>query len=486
MASTPSIDYTSRDFEGLRQSLLDYAAQAFPEWSPGSEGDFGVLLLELLAYVGDVNSYYVDRAQREAHLGTASQRGSVLQIARLLGYVPSNGTPATGTVTFETATDGTPVALPAGTRLATNYIADIDGQILFETDEEVVVPGGGGTITVPVTEGETRRQDLVGESNGLPDQAFQLEFPNVYDGTTRVFVADEEWSEIGNLLDAEPESKVFHSRVDQNGYTWIVFGDGLNGAIPALGLRVSAEYRVGHGARGNIDPGLVVSIYDSTVTGASIQIDPTDNTRSTSSAMVGGANPESTEEIRTNAPRAFQTQQRAMNLEDFENFALSVPGVAKAKAVAGTYSSVTVYVVGPTGTPTQDLIDRTTRELSKRALANVSVTVGPTTFVLINLGSATEPVNVEVWPNFSRAAVERSAEQALESHLAFANNDPGSRLNVSDVYRVLMSVEGVRYVDIPVMARADAAQSGTAEIQLRPWEFPILGEIHLTSTGGII
>lgn len=487
MANTPSIDYTSRDFEGLRQSLLDYAAQAFPEWSPGSEGDFGVLLLEMLAYVGDVNAYYVDRAQREAHLGTASQRGSVLQIANLLGYVPSNGTPATGSVTLETAEDGTPASVPAGTRLATDYVPDIDGQIIFETNEEVVVPGGGGTVTVTVTEGETKTEDSVGESDGLPDQGFQLASPNVYDGTVRIYVADEEWTEVGNLLDAEPESKVFQARVDQNGYTWIYFGDGLNGAVPALGLRISGTYRVGYGGKGNVEAGRVVGIYDSTLTGVTIQTDPTNNTRSTSSAMIGGSDPESTEVIRLNAPRAFQTRQRAITLEDYENFALAVPGVAKAKAICGTFSSVTLYIVGPNGSaPSQDLLDRVTEELGRRTLANVSVTVGSTQFIPINVGSEIDPVTVEVWPNFSRSAVERSAEQALESYLAFTNNNPGARLNVSDIYKVLMTVEGVRYVDIPVMARSDAAQTGTSEIQLRPWEFPVLGTIHLTSTGGII
>ena len=48
-----------------------------------------------------------------------------------------------------------------------------------------------------------------------------------------------------------------------------------------------------------------------------------------------------------------------------------------------------------------------------------------------------------------------------------------------------MEVEGVRYVDIPLIARADAVQSGTADIQLLPWEFPTAGEIVVTSTGGI-
>lgn len=108
VADNPAVDYTSRDYEGFKASLLDYAARAFPQWVPSSEGDFGVLLVELFAYLGDSLSYYGDRLQQESFLPTATQRLSLLQIADLLGYQPSNGVPSTGTVTFQTSNPGPP------------------------------------------------------------------------------------------------------------------------------------------------------------------------------------------------------------------------------------------------------------------------------------------------------------------------------------------------------------------------------------------
>lgn len=487
----PNIDYTSRDYDGLRQSLLDYAKVAFPDWKPASEGDFGVLMVELLAYTGDILSYYVDRAQIEAYLPTATQRSSVLQIAQLLGYRPGTGAPATGTVTLRTTDNGPPVVVPAGTLLATGFVDALDGPIYYETDTPATVPGAGGTAVVPVTEGETKKDTLTGgplrisEANGIANQMYRLPNPGVYQESVRVFVAGEEWLPTNHLLDAEPNSRTFSVHTDATNYTWIQFGDGLNGAIPNIGLEIAAIFRVGVGATGNIPAGQVINVV-AAIPNLSIQNSVNSATQSTSSVMGGGANPESIEQIRTNAPRAFATQQRAITLADYADFALSVPGVAKANAVANFFSSVTTYVVGPDGgTPTGSLLDRVQAELDRRSLAGVTTSIGSPTFVSINAGSSGSPIAVHVWSTYSRTGVQFNVEQAIKTVLSFTERNLGDRLTVAEFYSRIMEIEGVRYVDIPLLARADAAQSGTADIQLLPWEFPKAGNIVVTSTGGI-
>src|SRR5579859_4749249 len=113
-----NIDYTSKDFTGFMQSMIAYAQTIMPDWNTGSEGDMGVALLELFAYPLDILSYYGDRISAESYLLTAQQRLSLLNIAQLLGYTVSNGTPATGTVTFQTPNPGPEVNIPPGTQVA--------------------------------------------------------------------------------------------------------------------------------------------------------------------------------------------------------------------------------------------------------------------------------------------------------------------------------------------------------------------------------
>lgn len=490
------VDYTSRDFDGLKESMLQYAQKAFPEWAPGSEGDFGVLLVELLAYVGDINSYYIDRAQNEAYLETATQTSSILNIARLLGYTPDRGGPAKGTVTLVAsdvlATSGAPaILIPAGFQLATDYIAEIDGQITYETDIPVSLTPGQ-TATVTVTEGQTQVDPItgnpisLGDSNGYPAQEYKIPKPRVYDDTVSVFVSGTRWRKVDHLLDADANDQVFETYTDSDGYTWIRFGDALNGAIPGIGLAITTSYRTGYGAKGNVDAGMVTMVYDTSVQGVSVQQSTATSGLSTSSAMTGGADPESSEQIRANAPKTFFTQQRAVTVDDFENFAIGVPGVAKAFAVADYFSSVTVYVIGADGNPPSvDLRDKVSRVLNDKALAGVSVNVASPVPVPINVGSSGAQVTIEVWPTYSRLNTQYQVEQALKARLSFTSVQLGERLTVADVYRTVTDVEGVRYVSVPLLARADSVQTGTADIQLQPFEYATAGNIVVSSTGGI-
>ena len=60
-----------------------------PEWQTvGEAADFGTLLLELYAYMGDILNFYIDRTASEAFLATAVRPQSVLYIADMLGYTP--------------------------------------------------------------------------------------------------------------------------------------------------------------------------------------------------------------------------------------------------------------------------------------------------------------------------------------------------------------------------------------------------------------
>lgn len=486
MASTPSVDYTSRDFEGLKQTLLDFAAVRFPDWKPSSEGDFGVLMIELLSYVGDLLSYYVDRAQNEAYLPTATQRSSVLQIASLLGYRPNNGTPARGTVYLKTLETSPATSVPAGTRLLTEYVSDLDSPIFFETETTLLVPANGGSsVAFTVVEGETKKDETsggpltLGSSNGLASQSFRLPHPKVYEDSVQVFVGGEEWIYIDHLLDADPTEKRFTLITSADGYTTIQFGDGINGAIPAIGLDVATLYRVGVGALGNVAAGTVIGIFDE-LPGVIVELNADDST-STSTEMTGGADPESTKQIRNNAPKVFATQQRAINPVDYEAFALSVPGVSKANATAGTFSSVSLFVVGPDGlTATSRLLDAVQAELATRTLAGVTTSVASATTVGVNVTAS-----IVARPTYSRLQVEFDAAQAVKDVLSFDYRDIGDTLTVSDVYSKIMSLPGVLSANVSLMARADAVQSGTTDIQFLPYELGTQGTVTLTSTGGI-
>ncbi|MEO9239253.1 MAG: hypothetical protein ABI418_14325, partial [Jatrophihabitantaceae bacterium] len=78
--------YLARDYQGLRQLLLDRLAVTLPADRERNPADFTVMLVELFSYLGDELAYYQDDAATEAYLQTARRRRSVRRHARLVGY----------------------------------------------------------------------------------------------------------------------------------------------------------------------------------------------------------------------------------------------------------------------------------------------------------------------------------------------------------------------------------------------------------------
>ena len=495
MTVTSQIDYTSKDYEGFKSSMLAYASRVLPDWQSRSEGDFGVVLVELMSYMGDILSYYGDRLQDEAYLSTATQRQSILQIAGLLGYLPSNGVAATGTVTLQSANPGPAVTVPAGTALTTDFVPELDAPLTYETMHDVTLGANGATASVDVAHGITVNNVPLGTSSGLPSQRFRLPDLSVLSDTVRVFVdtatpvdaaaTTEEWSHLDFLIDAEPDDHVFSTFVDSSGATWIEFGDGLNGGYPSTGLNVYATYRVGGGLVGNIASGMIVGISNVGLAGSvSVAVDGSGIPQSTE--MGGGADPESNDQIRTNAPRVFRTQNRAVTLQDYADAALAVPGVLRANAVAGAFSAVTVYVVGADGlAPSQVLLDSVQKALNAKSLAGVTVTAAGPSFVHVNLGASGTPLVVKALDNTKQSVVGNAVDLAVKKRFDFSAVDFGDRITLSDLYSTIMSVPGVQWVQIPLFARSDAAQTGTADIACRAWEIPTLGAYFLNTIGGV-
>ncbi len=85
------VDYLARDFDPLRQLILDQMASVLPSWRERHIADLGNVIVDVLAYAGDNLSYYQDAVALEAYIGTARRRISVRRHARLLGYQLNEG-----------------------------------------------------------------------------------------------------------------------------------------------------------------------------------------------------------------------------------------------------------------------------------------------------------------------------------------------------------------------------------------------------------
>jgi hypothetical protein len=108
----PDINYLAKDYLGFRQVMLDRMAVLTSTWTETHVPDIGVMLVELLAYVGDHLSYQQDAVGTEAYLGTARSRISLRRHTRLVDYRLSEGCNARAWIYLKlgaAAVDGTVV-----------------------------------------------------------------------------------------------------------------------------------------------------------------------------------------------------------------------------------------------------------------------------------------------------------------------------------------------------------------------------------------
>jgi hypothetical protein len=82
-----NIKYTSREFESIKEDLIDHAKRYYPDnYRDFSKASFGSMVLDSVAYVGDVLSYYLDYSVNESFLETALEFDNVRKHAKSMGY----------------------------------------------------------------------------------------------------------------------------------------------------------------------------------------------------------------------------------------------------------------------------------------------------------------------------------------------------------------------------------------------------------------
>ena len=81
------IKYTSRDFNSIKQDLIEHAKRYYPDnYNDFSRASFGSLMLDTVSYIGDVLSYYLDYSVNESFMDTAVEFANVRRHARNYGY----------------------------------------------------------------------------------------------------------------------------------------------------------------------------------------------------------------------------------------------------------------------------------------------------------------------------------------------------------------------------------------------------------------
>lgn len=323
MAIMPrSLDMTDKDFDSLRTRMFALIASVFPTWTDDMVADFGNILVELYAHVGDALFFYQDNQAGESRITTARLRRSILGLVKLVGYIPRGASASSTDEVFALAAAMLGrVVIPAGTRILTPEVTE---PIAYQLLSDVVFEPGEVSKMSAVEHSETVSESVA--SSGLPNQRVELVRVPYLDGSAVISATNGDYIEVGNFLASRSTDRHYVVTVDQNDRARVTFGNGINGAIPAKGT-IAITYKIGGGSSGRVEAGalsrLERSFFDSTGTIASVSC-------TNPNASSGGYDRESNSEIAIYAPASVRVLGRAVAREDYEIAALTVPGVARA------------------------------------------------------------------------------------------------------------------------------------------------------------
>lgn len=486
-----SIDYTNRDFYSLREELIARVKERIPEWYGTDSSDFGIALVEAFAYMGDVVSYYTDRVANESNILTASQRSSIINLAKTYGYNPAGYQAASCTLSF-TNSSLAGITLPVNTQVFGKVVdGDVVRQIIFTTTSAITVPASSNAQVAAThgyyissksgneaTNSEDVAGELIGTGTGEPNQSYVLSENSVVDGSVRVFVqngsAYGEWQYVLHLADYGPGDAVFTTTTDADNYVSVVFGDGVSGAIPPVYAAIKSDYVVGGGIVGNVPENTLTSLY--AVPGLSAEdlaILDTAIGVTNSVPATGGVNPDDLDTIKALATNSFTTNQRAVTLNDYTSLALQLPLVSKAFAVSEVGSSVTVYVAPKRVSTTTDPYplyedDNTTLTaewndgngnglqpsveagLSEKTQIGVSLTVSPPAYVPVTIS-----VLYNKYPQYTSAQVEAQIKALLIQYYDYSQVSFGQTIYPEDIEFILKYAPGVANASVTELYRTD-------------------------------
>lgn len=112
-------DFTSYDFETLRNSMITYLKTYYPEtFNDFLESSEYLALIDMIAFLGQSLAFRTDLNARENFLDTAQRRDSILKLARMLSYNPQRNTGASGLLKIESIATTETLNDSSGTNLS--------------------------------------------------------------------------------------------------------------------------------------------------------------------------------------------------------------------------------------------------------------------------------------------------------------------------------------------------------------------------------
>jgi hypothetical protein len=304
---------------------------------------------------------------------------------------------------------------------------------------------------VLATHGETIAEVLGSGNAAQMNQTFKLKKPPLTyipantasgsDSTLDVRVNGILWEESRAFYGLVPTAETYAVRIEDDGTTKVIFGDGKQGArLPTGTENITAVYRSGTGSVGEVAADSL-SLLKKRPLGIQSVTNPL--------KASGAENPETLTNARSNAPLTVLTLDRIVSRQDYEDFARAFAGIGKAQAVAlwdGRLERVHITVATASGDPLQPT-DKTYTDL-KAAIETLRDRSQPFMLDSFDRRYFNLSARVRLDPRYLEDTVLAQIRALLLVAFSFEQRGFGQGVSAAELVTLLQSVEGVVSVDL--------------------------------------
>jgi len=314
-SSNKRIQVGELDFDAIKTNLKNFLKGQTEFQDYDFEGSGLSTLLDVLAYNTHYNGVYTNLAVNEMFLDSASKRASVVSLAKMLGYVPRSAKSATATVT---AVVSAPTSSPATVTIPAMqpFTTSIDNKTytFYNRGAQTVARSQNGSYTfsnLVLTEGTPLQYKYTvapGTRYIIPNANVDLDTLTVSVQENASSVVFEVFSRADSLVDIGSIDKIYFIKEIDDGLYELTFGNDVIGQALSNGNVVTFDYLVS-----SLEEPNTASVF--TYGGASIA--GGNLTVTAIEPASGGAEPETINEIKFNAPKYYAAQNRAVTPDDY-------------------------------------------------------------------------------------------------------------------------------------------------------------------------
>jgi len=332
------------DFDSIKTNLKTFLQSQSEFQDYNFEGSGFAILLDLLAYNTHYLGFNANMLANEMYLDSADIRKNIVSLAKMLGYTPTSAKSPTASLNILiNNASGASVTMSKGTVFTSSISGNSYQFVTNQIHTLTPLNGVYQFSNIPVYEGTlTTFKYTVNTSD--PDQRFIIPSANADTTTLKVQVQNSSgdtttstYSLATSITSLDSTSKVYFLQEVEDGKFEIYFGDGVIGKSLSDGNIVIMEYIVTNKTEANGASSFTLSGAIETFSDVSI---------TAVSTAQGGAEPQTKESIRYNAPLQYSSQDRAVTTSDYETKVLELyPNAQSVSAWGGEDDETPVYGV---------------------------------------------------------------------------------------------------------------------------------------------